>query len=361
MKVAKHWELLPNVDLSERGNWRQIEKNQYSALRARLLIVRSKGSQSRFGPATTAYTINPGDTITKKRKRVRVLSHTETISEAIRFKTMSRICDQLSAKVSTELSVQPPGFKGKLQSELMTRTEYEISDELEDALTTTTSHLIQEAEEVEHTITLNGKSVVCEAQLRRRYWPSRWDVYLHSFEYLELTYRKTWPWRKVRESIKYASSGVLGWPLSKIVIFEPQDDEDVRYDTIEDELTNPESVHVEPLYTPMPRSRSPEAESLEQLAQLAFPVTHEERKAAAKRKSKRKAAKRKAKKKVAKRKAVRKAAKRKTKRKAAKRKAAKRKVKKKATKRKAVRKAAKRKTKKKAAKRKARQRATRRR
>ena len=319
MSTVKDWEVLPSSDLADRASWRSLGGNRYGALRVRLLIVRSDGQQSRFGPVIKAYNVAPEDTIELRRRREQVISRTTTISEAIRFTTTSRVCDQLATKVSSELSGKGLGFSGKLSSEILSKSEYEITETTEDVLGATTSHVIQETEEDEHVITLKGGSKPRVAELRRRYWPRRWNVYLHSYEYFELSYRRSWYWWQVRETIKKTDSGVLGWPLVSVVFYEPQSGVDVCYAAIADEIENPDSIEIQQLADAMPRSMPPGGESLEELAKLAFPVTKEEKSKAASRPRK-KAAPKKAAKKAVPKKAAKKAAPKKAAKKAAKKK-----------------------------------------
>ena len=291
MPATKDWETLPNGDLRDRVNWRSLGNGRYAALRARLLFVRSEGQDSRFGPVVRAYNVAPNDTIELRRKREQVISRTTTISQAIRFTATSRICDHLAAKLNAELSAKLPGFSGKLGSEILSKSEYEITTTTEDVLSTTTSHVIQETEGDEHVITLNGGDVPRVAELRRRYWPRRWDVFLHSYDYLELTYKRSWLWPHVRETIKHADSEVLGWPLLSVQFYEPQLGVDVCYPPIDGELENPDGIEILPLTGAMPRSTAPQEDSLEELAKLAFPVTREEKARAKRRPSKRAAKK----------------------------------------------------------------------
>ena len=50
------------------------------------------------------------------------------------------------------------------------------------------------------------------AQLRRRYWPRHWSVYLHSYDFLELSYQRRWLWKDVRKTIKRVEGQRLGLP-----------------------------------------------------------------------------------------------------------------------------------------------------
>lgn len=286
MPIARDWEILPNSDLADRTNWRSLGDDRFAALRARLLIVRENGKQSRFGTVIAAHNVAPDDEITLRRNREQIISRTETISEAVRFTATSRVCDQLTAKVTAELSTLGPGFIGKVKTQLLTRSEYEITEQVENALNATTSYLIQEIEAAEHVITLKGGRCNRVAELRRRFWPRRWDVYLHSFEYLELSWRTRWMWWQVRKTIKQIHSGVVGWPLASLTFYEPQSDVDVCYDPVEHEIEAPDLVEVQSLDSKMPRLQPPAEEDLETLAKLAFPATGQEKTDAAKRRKK---------------------------------------------------------------------------
>jgi hypothetical protein len=308
VSATKDWEVLPNSDLADRASWLSLGNDRYAALRVRLLIVRSDGQQSRFGPVVNAYNVAPEDTIELRRRREQVISRTTTISEAIRFTTTSRVCDQLATKVSSELSAKGFGFAGKLGSDILSKSEYEITRTTEEALSATTSHVIQETEEDEHVIKLEGGATDRVAELRRRYWPRRWDVFLHSYEYLELSYKRSWFWRQIRETIKKTDSGALGWPLVSIAFYEPQTGVDVCYGAVANELDNPDSIEIQELTGPMPSSTPRDGESLEELAKLAFPVTKEEKSRAASRPKKKAAPKKAAKKAPAKKAAKKKAA-----------------------------------------------------
>jgi hypothetical protein len=275
MAQIRMWETLPGSDLASRANWKSLGGGRYAVLRARVLIVQTNGSESRFGPVVHAVNVAPNDSVTFRSKRSRVISQTTTITEGIRFATTSRVCEKLAAKVSAELGGKLAGFAGKLSTELLASSEYEITSTLETSLSTTASYTIQDTVEEEVVNTLTGSSESRVAELRRRYWPRRWDIYLHSYDYLELSYKKSWFWPDVRKTMKETSSGALAWPLGSIIFYEPQPGLDVCYN-VTDELDNEDGILSESTSTPMPRSVVPESETLEDLAELAFPVTREE-------------------------------------------------------------------------------------
>lgn len=277
MSISKSWEVLPATDFAMHTNWRKVGKNRFFALRARLLIVRSDGSPARDGSPTKSYPITP-DTLSLRTMRQIVLSRTDTITQAVKFSTTERVLDQLSTKISSELSAKSPGFSAKLGSSMMTKSEYEITRTTENSLSATTSFMFQQTQEEELLMGFTKSDVPRTAYLRRRYWPRRWDIYLHSYEALELEYKRNWLWRHVRETIKAAELQVVGWQLASILFYEPQDDHVVSYeDPILNQLETPELIEVLELTDPMPGGAVQQLESLVDLAKLAFPTTKEEK------------------------------------------------------------------------------------
>ena len=308
MSWTQNWELLPDVNWGVRENWYSLGDNRYAAVRVRLLIAQSSGQQSQFGPVLEAYNVGPEDILEFRKRRERVVNQTTTVSEAIKSATMSRVCDQLVTKISVELSSKAPGFSGKLGSEILSKSECEITSTTEKALVITNSRSTQVTEEDEYSITLKGGNGPRVAEIRRRYWPRRWDVYLHSYEYIELSYKTWWLWGDIRRTIKQAESGLLGWPLVTANFFEPQSAAEVCYGPITNELADPNSVKFQKLTGSTPEWRAPWAETLENLARSAFPVTKEERAAARRSAGKKSATRRFAGKKSAAKKITRKAA-----------------------------------------------------
>jgi hypothetical protein len=308
MSISKSWEVLPATDLAVQTNWRKIGKNRFFLLRTRLLIVRSDGSPARDGSPTKSYPITP-DTLSLRTMRQIVLSRTDTITQAVKFSTTERVLDQLSTKISAELSAKAPGYSGKLGSSMMSKSEYEITKSTETSLSATTSFMFQQTQEEELLMGFTKSDGSRTAYLRRRYWPRRWDIYLHSYEAIELEYKRDWLWRRVRETIKSAEMQEAGWPLASILFFEPQDDHVVSYeDPVANQLETPDAIEVRELADPMPPTAVPKLESLTELAKLAFPATKEERAKAEERKIHRGAAVKKAAKKAAKKAPMKKAA-----------------------------------------------------
>jgi hypothetical protein len=284
MSISKNWEVLPASDFAVQSSWRKIGKNRFFALRARLLIVRTDGRPARDGSPTKSYPITP-DTLSLRTMRQIVLSRTDTITQAIKFSVTERVLDQLSTKISAELSGKVPGFSGKLGSSIMAKSEYEITKSTESSLSSTTSFMFQQTQEEELVMGFTKSDIPRTAYLRRRYWPRRWNIYLHSYEALELEYKRTWFWRRVRETIKSADLQVVGWPLASVLFYEPQDDHVVSFeDPVPDQLETPETIEVQGLTDAMPSGAAPQLEALSELAKLAFPTTKEEKAKAGQRK-----------------------------------------------------------------------------
>jgi hypothetical protein len=272
--MTKTWDVLPAKDLTVQSNWRK-KGDFYSAIRARLLIVRHELDECRDGNVKESHPISV-DSIALETAHQNVTVFTDTMTAGLRFAVSRRVLDQLSSKITFELGAKVPGFSGKLGSELLSKAEYEFTETTEENLTSTKSFQITESEEKKHTITLNPGEAR-EAKLRLRYWPRRWDVYLHSYEAIEFKYRKLWFWRQVRETMKIAEPQVLGWPLFSMTYYEPQTNLVVTYEPVANELTEPEDVRVSALVEPMPRAIAPQLPSLSDLAKLAFPVTKQEK------------------------------------------------------------------------------------
>ena len=125
MHSTKEWDCIPNSDLREQTSWRSLGHNRFSALRVRLLIVKRSENNFLYGNALAAHRIAKQDEITIRRKRERVISRTDTFTQAIRLATSSRICDTLSAKLTAELSAKVSGISTHAGSEFVKSAEFE--------------------------------------------------------------------------------------------------------------------------------------------------------------------------------------------------------------------------------------------
>src|SRR5205085_9776946 len=92
----------------------------------------------------------------------------------------------------------------------------------------TQSYEVTNQEEFKRSISLKSAGVGTVAgkidyYLYLHLWPIIWDVYLYSEETVSLTYRKTWLWQQVRESIDYKLT-VFKQPLAQLSFYEPMDE-----------------------------------------------------------------------------------------------------------------------------------------
>jgi len=282
--MPNHWDLVPPVDFTEQTHWKSLGDNRWGALRLRFLYVASKNNDPRPGPVFEKHPVDKGQKITIRMSRQKVVTHTESATDAVRVAATERISEQLAAKVSSELAAKAPGFSGKLQSELSSTSEREFTTEVERTLTRESSHSLEDTQGREYEFELDGKDGAQEAKFRRLYWPKQWDVYLHSYDYLELSYRRTWPWKRIRRTMKRVDGQALGWPLLSITFFEPQADPVVLPEPVANEIDNPEAYVVQPLTAAMPSSPGPKLQDLEAAARLAFPASRAEKAAAKARK-----------------------------------------------------------------------------
>jgi hypothetical protein len=278
MGANKSWDLVPDLDYSDRANWLRLGKDRYAALRLRLLVVRSDPQESRLGPKLASHTVGPDHEVSIKVRRVRVRTLTAEILQAVKFTTASRLLSQVAAKITAKIAGKTPLHSAEFGSELLSKSEYEISKSTEETLSTKNSYSLEETDEEEHTITFKAVDREKVADLRRRFWPRRYEFYLHSYDYLELSYMKGWFSDDVK--VTKIERRVLGWPLASVIFYEPQSDLDVTYGQIDDVLEEPDGILVQELTAEMPSSRAPQLDQLEDLAKLAFPTSPEDRRRA---------------------------------------------------------------------------------
>jgi hypothetical protein len=309
--VAKRnfWDIAPSKDFGNLLSWLHLDKQRYSAARARILLAQSETDFDFHGPSLNKFTIGPA----KMRilvKREQVSSATSQITETIRTATSERLLNQISSKISSKLSAALPGNSVSLGSELLTKDEYELTTTTERALSDMRSYTVTNTVGQEHEMTLENPDGERIAEERRRYKQVTWDFYLHSCDYLELEYDRKWYWPTIKRTFKAPVSTKMGWPLVRLVFYVPQPEMDIRWEgDVKKIIDFPDRIEALPLKEPMPNLPAPASDSLEKLARLAFPATKEEKKASSEyRRTVKKAAKKAAKKAPAKKTVAKKAA-----------------------------------------------------
>ena len=142
MGANKHWEILPGLDFADMASWRRVAAHRFTAIRVVLFVNRFAGSKSRYGPIISGHNVNPGDTITVRRRHERVVSNISTVTEAIRYAATARVMHSLDAKLSAQLKASAPGYSGTVGSELAAGTQEEFTSTLEHTLGGTSSFQI---------------------------------------------------------------------------------------------------------------------------------------------------------------------------------------------------------------------------
>jgi hypothetical protein len=280
MSTGGTWVVVPSADFSEKENWKSLGSSRYSAFRAILYVKASNGDGWRHGPIVAAHNINPNDTITVEHRRQRIWKRTDSASETLNESVSTRFLNAWSSKLAAEAKSTVAGQSAAISNELTSTFEHEFSATVGRALTNASSFEMQDLIEAKHQIELKGSDVPREAHFRHRFWPRHWDVYLFSVEYLELSFRRRWVWWQVRDTIKEVGRRHLGIPLFRVTFYDPQENIDITYGPIQNELSEPHRMMVEPLSSSVTISGDPPFDSLAENARRAFPQDAAERKEA---------------------------------------------------------------------------------
>jgi hypothetical protein len=304
METKNTWLIVPWQNYREPSSWRTVAPDTHGAIRVLVLIRESRGDKPRLGTVQEQYTVAPNDKVELEQSHERIVSGEESITEGIKYSVLSKLCDTLTSKTSAQFGSSMLFMPAKIGQELQASATQELTHGIERTVGTTASFRIEVTDRARHTIALSGGTETRVASLRRRYWPRYWDIYVHSWEYLEIVHKRNWTLFKIRQEAQRVSPQVLGWPVCRLTFFDPQPNMDITYGDIADELVNPETVVVSPLADAMPALQPPQLPDLQRAAALAFPGTKVERAAVRKPGHARPAAKKVAAKKLAAKKAT---------------------------------------------------------
>src|SRR5262249_55444637 len=152
-------------------------------------------------------------------------------------------------KLNTLVGANALGSKAEFGTEILAKTDLEVSSTAEKALNAVSTASLSETIEEEYTDTHTGGQTLRVAQYRRRYRRRKWDFYLHSYQYVDLIYKTPWYWVNQRDA--RTSAKVLGLPLASVVFYEPQDRLEACFDAV-DELPDPDAVEVTDIAGTMP-------------------------------------------------------------------------------------------------------------
>ncbi|HEY0170954.1 MAG TPA: hypothetical protein VGB98_08020 [Pyrinomonadaceae bacterium] len=277
------WVRVPDDSvLSRIDGWNNLGDNLYSALRWHFLIIGQRDGHTKSGPSFFEYEVPARATYTYTNKKVSTVKRTASIQESLKASVSSKLSEEISSKLSSEIS-GGTSLSAKLQSEVQAKSVSEVVESLGRDLSQTNSYEVQNAEEVTDNISLapgdgtsGGKSLKLYFFLGL--WPWRWDVYLHSVEYLRLEYRRRFlVWGQVRNTIVKATHEPKQ-PVCQIVHYVPQDKPSIREQSYTPEVSDITISINPPAASAGTNVRLPsDISSLEDLARVAFPVSDEER------------------------------------------------------------------------------------
>jgi uncharacterized membrane protein YgcG len=281
------WVRVPDDSvLSRVDGWNNLGDHLYSALRWHFLIIGQRDGHTKSGPSFFEYEVPARATYNYTNKKISTVKRTTSIQESLKASVSSKLSEEISSKLASELSVGT-SLAAKLQSEVQAKSVSEVVESLGRDLSQTDSYEVQNAQELTNNISLapgdgtsGGKSLMLYFFFGL--WPWRWDVYLHSVEYLRLEYRRKYFWWQVRNTIVTAAHEPKQ-PVCQIVHYIPQDEPSLREQSHTPEVSDISISINPPAASAGPNVRLPsDISSLEDLARVAFPVSDEERAHAAK-------------------------------------------------------------------------------
>jgi hypothetical protein len=285
------WMRVPSdLMLTDQNNWKSLGGNEYSAVRAHLLLVRRRAPSTKKGPTLRHLELPGGVKYSLEHKKLTVIKQTQTIEETIQSTVASKLTSEFGKKVTGQAGFDKGLPTAVLNDETSIKFGSELTDSLQKTLATTKAYEVQYSEEITRSITLeahNSKKPLKPLDLffYTDLWPWSWDVYLHRIEYLKLAYQKRWYWSDVRNTLEPLTSDVKS-PLFRASYYEPQDECSIAEGTYKPEVEEDEGLRIEVLNGSYPKFDPLTSPTLEELAKLAFPVTKEEKSVARKAKPK---------------------------------------------------------------------------
>lgn len=345
MPETIYLQIPPEESLRSRNGWRDLGQKTFAAFRAHIVIVKRREKGALKGSPVKTLDLPGGTEYSLGRKTARIVRNAGEIQRSIQETVTAKIAVEVAHKIASEVGATGPVPTFKLSSEVNAKAGSELTEAVQATLATKRSFEIEDSEEITRSISYKpsadgNKRDPVTLHFYLRFWPWRWEFYLYRVEYLRLRYQHNWLWRDVRKTIDISSDEPKRL-LFCIRLYEPQDEYSLAEGSYEADIADEDEVTIESCAGRLPGIKVPVGPSLEELARMAFPVTRQERRQAAKRVSGRRVAKRRAAKKAA-RASARKASARKKVAKKAARKSAAKKASKKATAKKTKRKQAKR-------------------
>jgi hypothetical protein len=280
-------------ELETNEAWQRRPPNTFTAVRAHIVAIKRRGAKPLTGPPVGRIDVPAGSEYGFSRKDIIAVKHMAEIQELVQRTVSARVTEEFSEKISASIGVSGPLPTAKASSDTQFKAANEISDAVQRTLGGKLSFEVSRTTEIERSVTVKTSADGSRASPKQLYfyftlWPWQWDFYLYKVELMRLKYEQSWYWWRVRETI---ASKVLDirQPLFSLCFYQPEEDPSISDGEYVAEVQDADEIHVTKLDEPLRNIEFPLNSSLELIARVAFPVTHDERREAHLRSKKRSA------------------------------------------------------------------------
>lgn len=279
--TKKDWVITPDdMTLATSSGWESLGNNRYRAVRAHILVDKYREDFSKTGPVVHEQVLPAGSEFKIEQKQIIVRKNISTFSSSIHRAVSTKISAEVAAKIGSELSFSAKGPAGKTGSEVSTKFGTEFTESLSRDFSSVKSFEIESTEEFVRSLVLKvpeqGTAEMSKYFFYLPLWVWRWDLYLYKIEIVELTYRKTWYLKQIRESVHPVSYDVK-IPLAQIMFYEPLDAPSVVPGVYVPEVKDASEVLIRPVPGVCPVAINEDAMALESFVPIAFPENKVER------------------------------------------------------------------------------------
>jgi hypothetical protein len=267
--------------------WSRIAPGNFSGVRAHIIIIKRRGLKPLMGPTLRRIDVPAGSEPVVRRKKVVTVKRMGEIQQIVQQTVTGKITQEFSQKIGAEIGVSGALPTAKAASKTQFKATQEVIDELQSTLSGKRSFEVQIAQEDELSVTVKTSADGSRASAKQLHlytilWPWRWDFYVDKVELLRLKYEKRWIWPDVRKTFSYKILTIRE-PLFSLSYYEPQEDFSISDGEHSPKVEEAEEIRIDKLTEALPNVEFPLNPSLEEIARLAFPVTDEEKRRAARR------------------------------------------------------------------------------
>lgn len=254
--------------------------NRYRAVRAHILVDKYRDDHPKDGPVVHEQVLPAGSEFKIEQKQIILRKNISTFSNSIHRVVSAKVTAEVAAKVGSELGFSAKGPAGKTSGEISTKLGSEFSESLSGDLSSVKSFEIESTEEFVRSLVLKVPEQGVAEKVKYFFylplWVWHWDLYLYKIEVVELTYRKTWYWQQIRESVTAVSHDVR-IPLAQILFYEPLDVPSVVSGTYTPEVQDAGEVLIKPALGVCPVANNQDGMPLELFVPIAFPQNKAEK------------------------------------------------------------------------------------